>query len=461
MQRTIPYEQIQRIHCELASRDFWHFCEIKAPNFYNVDYLQEICQAMQEFLTDDNELLIINCPPRFGKSRTAGLFVQWILGQDNTMKVISASYNEKLSQTFSKTARNSIQEEKVDSKRIVYSDIFPDTKIERGSGRVDLWKLERSQEHNYLATSPGSTVTGMGANVLIIDDIVKNAYEANHAGILEGHFEWFTDTLYSRLEGISKTILIMTRWATKDLAGRLATMYGEQGRKYRQITKRAFDGENMLNDKILPLDRYKNLIQTIGDEIVQANYNQMPIDLKGALYSEFMTYKEVPKAGKVYRTAICDPADTGEDNLCMITYDQIGNFVYILDVYYTKSPGNITEKEIPKRLKKFKVPVLHYENNFGGGTFRRILLKECADVDYKLDIIGFTQTRNKQARIFAYASIANKYIYMPEGWKSFWPEFYKEVTEYQREGTNAHDDGCDVLSLIAEKIASKLNPYAK
>ena len=101
---------------ELARREFFFYCHLKAPDFYKTDrqYLVELCTEFQEFYESEDEVLIINEPPRHGKSRTAGLFVEWVLGKNQNEKIMTGSYNETLSTMFSKNVRNSISELKAD-----------------------------------------------------------------------------------------------------------------------------------------------------------------------------------------------------------------------------------------------------------------------------------------------------------------------------------------------------------
>ena len=180
---------------ELCRRDFWEFCKVLAPDFYmeGRDYLKELCYALQHLYESDEKVLIINMPPRHGKSRTAGLFAEWIFGRTPSEKIITGSYNEQLSTTFSRNVRDAIMERKASKDRIVYSDIFPKTRLKRGSSAANLWTLE-GQHISYLATSPGGTVTGFGASLMIIDDIVKNADEAMNETVLENHWTWFCFT---------------------------------------------------------------------------------------------------------------------------------------------------------------------------------------------------------------------------------------------------------------------------
>ena len=222
------FEKVQfQARMELARRDLWTFCKEKAPDFYKEDrrYLKRICRELQEFYEDPNEkVMIINEPPRHGKSRTGGLMAQWVFGVNPREKIITGSYNEQLSTTFSRGVRNDIMERKASKDKIVYSDIFPNTRIKRGNSAANLWSLE-GQHISYLATSPGGTVTGFGATLMIIDDIVKNAEEAMNEAVLENHWAWFTNTMLSRLEKGGKVIIIATRWNTKDLSGRAIEHY--------------------------------------------------------------------------------------------------------------------------------------------------------------------------------------------------------------------------------------------
>ena len=77
--------------CELARREFFWYCNLKAPDFYkpNRKYLVKLCNTFQEFYEGNDEVMIINMPPRHGKSRTASLFVEWILGKNQNEKVMT------------------------------------------------------------------------------------------------------------------------------------------------------------------------------------------------------------------------------------------------------------------------------------------------------------------------------------------------------------------------------------
>lgn len=444
----------------MARREFFFYCNLKAPNFYKEDrqYLVDLCSEFQGFYESDDEVMIINLPPRHGKSRTAGLFVEWVLGKDQSQKVMTGSYNETLSTTFSKNVRNDIQEIKGDKDKVVFSDIFPGVIIKQGDGAMNLWSLEDGY-NNYLATSPTGTATGFGATLMIIDDLIKNAEEANNETVKEKHWDWFTNTMLSRLEEGGKIIIIMTRWASDDLAGRALEYYAGEGIKVRHISMKALldsDSHRMLCSDVLSYRSYMRKVKAMGADIASANYQQEPIDLKGRLYSSFKTYTgELPQFKEIRNYT--DTADTGEDYLCSINYGvTFANEAYVLDVLYTKEPMEKTEPATARMLLKDAVNVSDIESNNGGRGFarnvERILHQELGS--NHTVIRWFSQTKNKQARIYSNSAWVMQHIYFPEDWRNRWPEYYDAMIKYQREGKNRHDDAPDATTGIAEKIGA-------
>ena len=458
------YEEVQyQAKLELARRDFWEFCKLLAPDFYmeGRDYLKNICHELQEFYESPEEtVMILNEPPRHGKSRTAQMFAKWVFGKNPAEKIITGSYNEQLSTTFSRGVRNDIQERKASKDKIVYSDIFPRTSIKRGSGAANLWTLE-GQHISYLATSPGGTVTGFGATLMIIDDIVKNAEEALNETVLESHWTWFTNTMLSRLERGGKIIIIATRWNTKDLSGRAIEHYKSIGTPVRLITEKALqDDGTMLCDGVLDRRAYDLIVKTMGREIVEANYNQNPIDLVGRLYNiGFQTYKQLPvdDKGQSVVEEICayvDTADQGDDYLCCIIYALHRQQAYVLDVYFTKDGMEITEGEVAKRLHDYQVNKAYIESNNGGRGFGRSVERILREKYhwYKTYIDLFTQTRNKKSRILSSATWCQNNIKFPIGWEVNYADFYGDVMAYQKEGRMKNDDAEDCLAGIYDRV---------
>ena len=442
---------------ELARRDFWYYCKLLGKkDFYNdrKEYLKDLCNQLQSFIDSDKKILVINMPPRFGKSYTATLFVQWLLGRNNKLKIMTGSYNETLSSTFAKQVRDMIATEQTQGVT-VYRDIFPDTKIKYGEASMNKWALEGSQVANYLATSPTGTATGFGADLIVIDDLIKNSEEAYNSNVLEKHIDWFTNTMLSRTEKGFKLIIIMTRWASNDLAGFILSNYDDVVHiNYKAIN----DDGTPLDEGTLSLEDFEFKTKNMAKEIVYANYQQEPIDIKGRLYNNLKTYNQLPidSNNNLLFTAYknyTDTADTGDDYLCSICYGVYNKEAYILDILYTKEPMEITEPATAKILIENNIKEADIESNNGGRGFARAVERYLLEKynSNRCKVRWFHQTQNKRARILSNATWVMEHIYFPVNWADRWPEFYKAITTYQKEGKNKHDDAPDVLTGIAEK----------
>lgn len=439
-----------------AREDFFEFCRIRNPKFYQPErqYQIDLCRELQDFMVSDDMVLVVNLPPRHGKSYTAQLFSQWVFGRRPDTKIMTGSYNETLSKTFARSVRNGISERKADRDVIVYSDIFPGVRIARGDSAARLWSIE-GQYNSYLATSPSGTATGFGASLLIIDDLIKNSYEAYNAGILDKHWSWFTDTMLSRLESGGKVIIIMTRWASGDLAGRAIDHFAGLGIPCRVVKMPAEQPDgSMLCEDVLSRRDYEIKTATMSLEIASANYNQIPIDLKGCLYGEFATYDKRPEAGIGDIYSYTDTADTGSDYTCSINWIVHDHKAYIINVLYTKDAMEYTEPATARMLDEDNVGLARIESNNGGRGFARSVRRHLEQDlrNYRCRVSSFTQHKNKTARILSNATRVQQHVVMPTDWRYKWPEFFEAVTKYQKEGKNAHDDAPDALTGIAETM---------
>ena len=441
---------------ELSKRSFWEYCKFTSPDFYddNRKFLKDLSEKLQWFIEEATEqIMVVNLPPRHGKSRTATKFVQWLFGKYGTsIKVMTGSYNETLSGTFAKQVRDCIAEKKTEG-ITVYSDIFPGTRIKYGEAAAQKWALEGSQQANYLATSPTGTATGFGCNIMIIDDVIKNAEEAYNANTLEKLRSWFTDTMLSRTENGFKLIVIMTRWSNDDLAGFILANYQNVVHvNYKAVQ----DDGSMLCPEILSRKDFELKTLNMNKDIVAANYQQEPIDVKGRLYTKLKTYTETPKDDKgnslfKYILNYTDTADTGGDFLCSICYGMYEGAYYILDVLYSKESMETTEPATAKMLTLNNVGCAIIESNNGGRGFARNVERECKELGNRhTNIKWFHQSKNKEARILSNSTSVMNNIYFPVNWEDKFPDFAKAIKKYQREGKNAHDDAPDALTGVYE-----------
>lgn len=458
----------------------WHFCQLKNPLFYTdaKTYLKELTDALQNLyegkLIKENgqpfTKLMINMPPRFGKSRTLINFCQWMLGQDNSTRIIECSYNDNAAGDFSKYTRDGIDENKMEGQEyFIFSDFFPQTKIKFGSSSYQNWALE-GQHFNYLGAGIMGSITGKGGNVLIIDDPIKLSEEAFNEDRLQKIWDWYTGTFLSRGDASGKEpleIMTMTRWCELDPCGRI--LNSNESKDWYVIKFQAYDEttDTMLCESTLSKQRYLELRNKLMPEIFLANYHQITIDQKGRLYNTLKTYINVPMNGgtePVFEQikSYTDTADEGTDYLCSIIFGVYNGEAYVLDVYHTKDGMEITEPELAKRLREYKVNIARIESNNGGRGFARAvqrilwqpIKKEDGKeiIDKSIIIRWFHQSKNKRARIISNSAFIQEHIYFPINWQERWPEFHKTMITYLKDGKNKHDDAADAITGVSEEL---------
>ncbi len=444
---NLKEELKKQARLELARRNFFDYCKLMAPDFYKEDrkFLKDVSNQLQDFYKSNEKICVINMPPRHGKSRTAGKLVEWILGINPHEKIMTGSYNETLSGTFAKSVRDTIASEKTEGV-IVYNDIFPNTKIKYGEASSSKWALEGSGQANYLATSPTGTATGFGCTLMIIDDLIKNVQEAYNENVLQKQIDWFNNTMLSRTENGFKLIIIMTRWASMDLAGYILDNF----QNVRHINYKAVQEDGtMLCREVLNQEDYQLKTKNMNKDIIYANYQQEPIDIKNRLYSKFKTYEKLPPAH--YIMNYTDTADEGNDFLCSIDYQMYNKEYYILDIIYTQEAMEITEPAVAKMMTKDHVGHANIESNNGGRGFARNIQRELKELkNTHTKVHWFHQSENKQARILSNSTAVMNNIYFPLNWEDRFPEFARHIKHYIRDGKNEHDDAEDCLTGVYE-----------
>jgi predicted phage terminase large subunit-like protein len=471
------YSRFNRI--SLARESFWHYCRAVDGTFYKPTHphLVHLCTVLNNFfyglpLDSTGRVyrdLIVNMPPRFGKTRTFVHWTDWILGRDNEQRIILGSYNDTVASDFSKYARDGIIKQKLDPDDIVFSDVFPNTRIKHGDSAQDKWALD-GQHFNYLGCGPKGSVTSKGATVQIVDDPIKSAEDALNENVLDGSWLWYTSTFLSRIEPMGKMplrVINMTRWAKKDICGRLLEIMPDSFYVLRMEAMNRETGE-MLCPDFLTRPMYESIRLLMMEEIFMANYHQQPMDMLGKLYKSFKTYDELPKDdnGKSLIEQIrsyTDTADLGDNFLCSIVYGVYQKRAYVLDVYYTKDGMEQTEPETARRIYEHKVNIANIESNSGGRGFARNVERLLFEKHWSRStyVKWFHQSENKNGRIMGQSANVMENVLFPRDWRVRWPEYYAAMNNFSKEGKNAYDDAPDATTGVAEALDERKIQFLK
>jgi len=180
------------------------------PSTINTPALQKIDEALIEVINQSDGRLIITMPPQEGKStRVAKDFPIWLLSNRPELRIVTASYSQALANRNGRAIRDTIT---------ANPDL--DMSIAADNGAAKEWQL-KGHRGGVLSVGIGSGLTGRSADVLIIDDPIKDRKEADSIVFRDSRWDWWTDVGSTRLAPGAPVIVILTRWHTDDLAGRL------------------------------------------------------------------------------------------------------------------------------------------------------------------------------------------------------------------------------------------------
>jgi predicted phage terminase large subunit-like protein len=211
LQKLPSLEQIKQ---EKARRHLIDFIQYTLPVYPNPQHQIILAEKLEAVERGEIKNLIVIMPPRHLKSETCSIrFPAWYLGRNPQKSVIACSYSDDKAYTFSHAVREIITGPK-------YQRLW---QLQLHTAGVMHWQLEGKNDlrPSYIGAGIGGGITGEGANVLIIDDPIKNKEEAESQTVRDSIWQWYITTALTRLQNDSAKIIIMTRWHEDDLVGRL------------------------------------------------------------------------------------------------------------------------------------------------------------------------------------------------------------------------------------------------
>ena len=484
---------------EGARRKLIWFAQYMQPSFQPTPFHRAYYEVLDRFVKKQIKRLIVQAPPQTGKSQGSSRFVPAdILGHFPDTKVCICSYAATIAKDFNRDVQRLIDSEE-------YRALFPDTCL-NGSNVVTI-------SNNYLRNSDvfeivghtgslrvvgrGGSLTSKTVDVMIYDDLYKDAQEANSPITRAAAWDWFTKVAQTRLHNDSQELIVFTRWHPEDIIGKIIetkqVIVAEKWSDLENIPEGAWvlvnfeaikTGEPTEIDPRAsgePLWPERHSLQRLLDQKetdplgFQCLYQGNPGDATAFLYQPFKTWVEKSDWGQYVRSGCyIDVADEGDDFLCAMTYDiyksenQIWNehtkrfdpllFALITDIEFTDESTEVTTVTIPRMINANGTQKAWIESNSGGAQFEKIVKTKV-----KAITVPFYQTENKESRIITNAPFVNQHIIMPFGWETRYPAFYKHITGFLRKfDANDHDDDCDCATGVYQKEIADGNtqPYA-
>lgn len=265
---------------EVGQDDFLAFVQSVWPGFIYGRHHALMAQKFEDIANGKSRRLIINMPPRHTKSEFASyLLPAWYLGKYPNRKIIQCSNTAELAVGFGRKVRNLVDSE-------VYAKIFPNVALRSDSKAAGRWATNANGD--YFAIGVGGTVTGKGADLLVIDDPHSEqeaALAASDPAVFDKVFEWYTSGPRQRLQPGGSIVLVMTRWAKRDLTGKICqSIIDRDGEVWDMISLPAIlPTGKPLWPEFWSLDELTKLREELPLPKWQAQYQQDPTSEQGAI----------------------------------------------------------------------------------------------------------------------------------------------------------------------------------
>lgn len=439
------------------------------PKTVQTPALDLIDKALVEAFNTPDSRLIVCMAPQEGKSvRVANDFPIWALTQDPDLRIVTASYAQGLANRNGRAIRNRIQ---------ANADLG--LQIANDNGSVSEWTLQGHQG-GVLSVGIGAGVTGRPADMMIIDDPIKDRKEADSETYRDNVWDWWTDAASARLAPGAPVVVILTRWHQDDLAGRLLERDTEAGWKVLNIPAQAdhrpekgetdplgrAPGEFMVSARGRTRQQWERRKATAGPRTWASLYQGRPSPDQGGVFpaaEEWARYSQplwvaredgsriVPGIGRddhelVQSWDLTFKDKQASDYVVGQVWLRIGAHAYLLDMVRERMNFNASLAAVKAMSAKWPQAVAKFvEDKANGPAVINSLNSQL------VGLIPIEPEGSKTARANAVSPLVySKSVVLPE------PELLPNVEELVEEAKNfpngAHDDTIDAFSQAVNRL---------
>ena len=398
--------------------------------------------------------LIIEAPRRHGKSELASKrFPAWYVGRSPSKQIICCSYAADLASDFGREVRNIVSSDG-------YSKVFPGAKLSADSTAAGRWHTRDGGV--YVAAGVGGPVAGRGADLLLIDDPIKNRQEAESGTVRDTVWDWFRSTAYPTLMPDGCIVIITTRWHEDDLVGRLLDL---QEDLWERVTLPALSGGRALSPERYPIDALHEIRATIGEREWNAQYQQNPTPDEGAFFQRQWLgwYRNVERVvqGSLAIYVASDFAltdDGGDYTVHLVVGVNPGGHWFILDMWRGQVDALEAVDQGLALIRQWK-PIIWFGEKVSItkaiGPFLRKRMQETGTF-VRIEEIAPVADKATRARPIQGRSQMGL-LHLPES-ASFTPDLVSELLSFP---LGRNDDQVDCLSLLGlglDKISNAGKP---
>lgn len=432
-------------------------------------HLRLLNNALMDTAALPNQRTAFFLPPRHAKSASGSrAFPAWFMGRFADKRILLSSYEAEFAAGWGYKARELIRE---------YGPEVFGVDVSRDRSAANSWTTTNGSE--MVTTGVGGGLTGRGADVLVIDDPVKNAEQAHSETYRNKAWDWYTSTAYTRLEPGGSIILIMTRWHEDDLGGRILANAAEQGERWNVINLPALAEEDDMLGRApgealwparFPREILEGIRGTLGEYWFNALYQQRPAPIGGGFLKrehfryfdlvpvddEWVVVLHTPEGDRVYPMSRClcfqtiDLAATAKETS---DYVVIGTFLVtpesdllVMDIDRRHAEGPEQKAVLLSVYHKHQPAYVGVETVAYQATFMQEMARQGLPV---IPLQG--QDKNKVDRALTLAvryELGKVYHRRQQPWLD---DYERELTSFP---VGKNDDQVDVTAYAAIEVAN-------
>lgn len=448
--------------------------DIERSRYKDAKHHRSIARVLEAIINGevDYTFVILTMPPRHGKSeQVSRKLPAWLLGRFPDQHGVVATYNDDFAADFGKDVRSIV-------KTPQFKQVFPSVQLVRGGGASD--KLITTAGGKWAFVGRGGSLTGQGAHVLILDDLIKDAKEAGSQAIRDQAWDWFTKVAMTRRMGRKIVIMTFTRWHSDDPIGRLTDpenphYNAKLAKKIKIINIPAIaeeddplgrkPGEPLWPDGPDKFDlEFLEEQQSLDPLGFAALYQQRPSLLDGDLYKRenirFYKPNELPDDLRVYGASDHAVA-TGQRNdftvLLKFGVDKQNN-IYLLDCFWQKAKADVVVEALLNMGRGNMKPLVWWaEKGHISKAIGPFLRKRMLETGTYMNIREVTPSQDKATRAQSMVGrVAMGKLFFPID--AVWTE--KAINQMMAFPNGTHDDFVDTLSLVGLGMQSQFAPAA-
>jgi predicted phage terminase large subunit-like protein len=422
------------------------FTEYTLPSYESAWHHALIGDALDRVAKGVIDRLMINMPPRHGKSELASRrFPAMLLGMQPEQTIISASYNVTKADEFGGEVRDIVRSAE-------YRALYPNISLKEDTQAKGFWRTD--QGGYYIAAGVGTAITGRGTigPIVLIDDPLKDRAEADSEVRRETVKSWYSSSILSRLP--RAIIVIQTRWHEDDLSGWLLDQQEKGGDRWEVLTLPAINEEGgALWPEFYPIEKLERIKRSSIPRDWSALFQQSPAPDEGDFFHRdwFQRFKpdEKPARLSIFGTSDYAVSEGKGDYTVHRVWgiDEHGH-IWLLAGWRGQTTSDVWIDRLLDLIHAHKPFAWFGESGVIQKSIEPYLLRRSQErrVYCRWEWLPSMTDKGARARGFQ-ARAAMKMVHIPEG-----PDGDTWIEELIRFPAGKHDDEVDTASLIGRAL---------